>query len=99
MLKGNLDLSEAVVPCRMENLDVLPAGLMRYNPHRLLGQNKLAQLIRQAEAKYAFVIVDTPPVLSASETIIAAGETDATILCVMRDVSRVDVVNRCTSFD
>ncbi len=94
VLNGTLELSDAVVESHVENLDVLPAGILRENPHRLIGQNKLAQLIRQAEKQYEVVILDTPPVLSASEALVVAKEADGTLMCVMRDVSRVDVTNR-----
>ena len=34
--------------------------------------------------------------LSASESLVVASAVDATLLCIMRDVSRMDSVNRTT---
>ena len=45
---------------------------------------------------YGYVVFDTAPVLSAGETLAVASEVDATLLCVMRDVSRMENVTRTT---
>jgi tyrosine-protein kinase Etk/Wzc len=42
---------------------------------------------------YENIIIDTPPILPASEALLMAGAADATILCVRRDFSRVDQVS------
>ena len=42
------------------------------------------------------MVVDTAPVLSAGESLSVASQTDATLVCVMRDVSRSDAVLRTT---
>jgi Mrp family chromosome partitioning ATPase len=39
---------------------------------------------------YEYVIIDTPPVLPASESLLMSSAADSTILCVRRDFSRID---------
>jgi Mrp family chromosome partitioning ATPase len=42
------------------------------------------------------VIIDTPPVLAASEALVLAKAADATLMCAMRDVSRADQIRKAS---
>ncbi len=59
------------------NLDFLPAGTLPPNPSELLGSSRFEQLITELEHIYDYIIVDTPPVLAVSDTLmlskVAAG--------------------------
>ncbi|MEO1527421.1 MAG: polysaccharide biosynthesis tyrosine autokinase [Planctomycetota bacterium] len=99
VLKGRSSLENAACAVELEDageLFVLTAGGNPGNPHRLLSDAAFSKLIRDAEKQFSFVVVDTPPVLAASEALLAARETDATIMCVLRDVSRIDTVRRAS---
>ena len=41
---------------------------------------------------YDQIVIDTPPILAASEALLMASAADAAILCVRRDFSRLDQV-------
>jgi hypothetical protein len=43
---------------------------------------------------YRYVVIDTPPVLAASEALVLAKNADASLICAMRDSSRVDQIRR-----
>jgi Mrp family chromosome partitioning ATPase len=47
----------------------------------------------EVRSSYRYVIIDTPPVLAAGEALVLATAADASLICTMRDVSRVDQVN------
>lgn len=74
------------------NLHVLAAGQLRTSPHRLICNGQFARLIGNLKEMYRYVIIDTPPILPASEALMMAQAADATILCVRRDFSRVGQV-------
>ena len=42
------------------------------------------------------MIIDTPPVLAASEALVLAKAADASLVCAMRDVSRADQVRKAS---
>ena len=44
--------------------------------------------------KYRYIIIDTPPVLAASESLVLATMADASLVCVLRDVSRIDQIKK-----
>jgi putative N-acetylmannosamine-6-phosphate epimerase len=41
-------------------------------------------------------VIDTAPVLSAGETLAIASTVESTLLCVMKDVSRLDSIQQTT---
>jgi polysaccharide biosynthesis transport protein len=50
-------------------LDILPAGAIPPNPTELIESQRMKDLIGIAERAYDLVVLDTPPVLSASDAI------------------------------
>ena len=56
----------------------------------------MAKFVEEALKEYEYVVIDTAPVLSAGESLAIAAAVDATLLCVMRDFSRIDHVARTT---
>lgn len=90
VLKGECNVEEALETGFSETLHLLTAGNLNVSPHRLLGGNKFADLVMRLRDIYDFIIIDTPPILPASEALLLANAADAAILCARRDFSRVD---------
>jgi capsular exopolysaccharide synthesis family protein len=93
-LEGKASIEAAVVSTSCPHLDLLPAGKLAGNPHQLLGNIEPSALIRSIPERYSYVVIDTPPVLAASEALILATMADATLVCVLRDVTRIDRVKK-----
>jgi len=94
VLGGEAALEDAIVTSWSESLHLLPAGRLTVNPHTLLGNGAWKSLLEQIPPCYRYVLIDTPPVLSASEALVFAKAADASLVCVMRGVSRVDQLHR-----
>ncbi len=77
-----------VISIGVENLAILPSGPPPPNPGELLGLPRFKQLIVQLEATYDFVIVDTPPALSAADSAAAAISVGGVLVVV--DSKRTD---------
>lgn len=92
VLSGDLPFDDAVVKERHERIHILPAGKLQDSPHKLFAGDAFARLLEQARAKYRYIVIDTPPVLAAGEALILAKEADTTLICAMRDVSRLPQV-------
>jgi capsular exopolysaccharide synthesis family protein len=71
---------------------VLPAGRLQKNPHSLMGHGALKALLEQFRPDYRYIVVDTPPVLSASESLVVAKAADGALLCTLRETSRAPQV-------
>jgi len=78
----NNAIDEAVHPTDTENLFILPAGKVPPNPAEVIGSDKAEFLIEVLKQRYDFIVVDTPPVLPASDALLMAPRTDGTILVV-----------------
>lgn len=88
VLDGGCVAGEAIVTSWRENLHVMPAGKLVKNPYVLLGGESFPALLDEMRLVYRYVIIDAPPLLAASESLIIASAADGTLLCAMRDVSR-----------
>lgn len=94
VLRGEVTLEDAIVRPDGGRVHVLTAGAVNGNPHELLGNGALKELLHDAAETYAYVIVDTSPVLAAAESLVLAKLADACVLCALRHVSRGDQIRQ-----
>jgi capsular exopolysaccharide synthesis family protein len=88
VLTGKCALSEAIHQVRNSNAFVLPAGRVKSSPHQILQPLVLKKLMETLRHKFETVIIDTPPVLSASESLVCARAADGVLFCSLQEVSR-----------
>ncbi len=67
VLSEECTLDDAIVTTHNAHVHLLPAGRLNTNPHRLLGNGAWKSLLDKVPDSYGYVIIDTPPVLAASE--------------------------------
>ncbi len=96
VLSGKTKLDDTVNTSLGHLIHVLPAGQLSASPHRLVSPTNFKSFVEDALLTYKYVVVDTAPVLAAGETLAIASSVDATLVCVMRDVSRKENVIRTT---
>jgi tyrosine-protein kinase Etk/Wzc len=90
VLAGDATLDKAIVKTGFDGLDILPAGgVLPPNPGELLERPAFAALLKDAEAHYDYVIVDSPPVLPVSDSVTVAQVCSAVFV-----VSRADLTSR-----
>ncbi|HUY91124.1 MAG TPA: polysaccharide biosynthesis tyrosine autokinase [Pirellulales bacterium] len=88
VLDGACSLDDALITDVNRNVHFLPAGRLTVSPHLLLHSSRWTSLLSQASSRYRYVIIDAPPVLAASESLILASAAEGTLVCAMRDISR-----------
>jgi succinoglycan biosynthesis transport protein ExoP len=88
VLEGDVAVEDVVKTLEDSNLHLLTAGLVTSNPHRLVSGSRFEALLEELKATYAHIVIDTPPLLSASESLVMARAADRTLVCVRRDYSR-----------
>ncbi len=94
VLAGECKLEDAIVGTWSNHVHILPAGRLRISPHKLLNNGNVKSVLERLRDTYSYVVIDTPPVLPASESLVLARAADITLVCTMRDVSRVDQVRK-----
>jgi len=72
----------------LDGFDFLPAGTRRPNPAELLTGPRLAEVLAWAETQYDQIIVDSPPVLAASDASIIGRLVDGLVLVVQPKKNR-----------
>ncbi len=92
VLAGDCELESAIVPSWSPHVFLLPAGELKTSPHQLVGNGALRSVLERTSEKYGYVVIDTPPILSAAESLVLAKAADASLVCAMQDVSRAGQV-------
>jgi len=93
VLCGDCPAEESIETGFNEKLHILTAGRLSASPHQLLGNNNFNDLVDRLCTTYRYVVIDTPPILPASEALVLARVADTCVLCVRQDFSRMDQVN------
>jgi succinoglycan biosynthesis transport protein ExoP len=88
VLRGQTEIADAIVEEVAEGVHLLPAGRVSTNPHNYVGNGAIPKLIEKLREIYDYIVIDTPPILCASEALVLAKAADGTLLCALRDVSR-----------
>lgn len=89
---GKASLSEAIHRVGNSNSYVMPAGKHQVNPHHILHDEKIDKLFAALRQKFSTIIIDTPPILGASESLVYAKAADLVVFCTLADASRVKQV-------
>lgn len=82
--------SEAVqrIP-RLDNLSLLPAGVLPPNPQELLARPMFGQLLAQLRHHLDFIIIDTPPATESADAQTVAVRAGAALVVVRKNASRL----------
>ncbi|MGH9231080.1 MAG: polysaccharide biosynthesis tyrosine autokinase [Acidimicrobiales bacterium] len=81
VLLGSVALSKALQPVPgQERLLVLASGPLPPNPAELLSSSRNADLLRNLAAQADVVLIDSPPVLPVTDSLVLSQRVDATVL-------------------
>lgn len=69
----------------LKNLFILNSGTTPPNPLELIASDKFKSIIQALRSKFAYIIVDTAPVLPASDAIILGQMADALLMVIQSD--------------
>ena len=78
---SSLDLVTVPHP-DIPNLAAIPTGPLPPNPADLLSSSKLAEAVAELRTKFKFVVIDSPPVMAATDAVILSVQTDGVLLVV-----------------
>ena len=84
---GSLPLEKALRRDVMPNVDFLATGTLPPNPAELLMTPAMQALLHEVSSKYDLVLIDTPPVLAASDTAILAPLVGAVFMVARAEVT------------
>src|SRR5271166_124180 len=78
---STLDLVTIPHPA-IPNLSAIPTGPLPPNPADLLSSHKLADAIAELRTKFKFIVIDSPPIMAATDAVILSVQADGVVLVV-----------------
>jgi capsular exopolysaccharide synthesis family protein len=82
VLQNEATLDEGLRQTSVEGLHVMGAGRLVAAVSELLGGAAMGRLLRELNARYDVVVLDTPPVLAAADAEILAAQADAVLVVI-----------------
>jgi capsular exopolysaccharide synthesis family protein len=79
---AELDTKGFIQSTGLPNLDVIVAGIIPPNPSELLSSFRMKDLLADLFDEYSFVIIDSPPILGLSDSLVLSTITDGVIIVV-----------------
>lgn len=97
-VKGDADIEDIVHHCK--GVDVISAGSHTPFPGKILGSDKMKQLVEELKKEYDYVLLDTPPVLVVSDAYLVGHDVDGFLVICSQHVSKKkDVAAACKSIE
>lgn len=78
---SSLDLITVPHPA-ISNLEAIPTGPIPPNPADLLSSRRLTELIGELRGRYKFVVIDSPPIMAATDAVILSVLVDGVLMVV-----------------
>jgi succinoglycan biosynthesis transport protein ExoP len=82
-LAGVSSLDLVIVPHpAIPNLAAIPTGPLPPNPADLLSSNRLSDAITELRKSFKFIVIDSPPIMAATDAVILSVQSDGVLLVV-----------------
>src|SRR5467141_3142843 len=78
---SSLDLVSVPHPV-IPNLSAIPTGPLPPNPADLLSSEKLVDAVAELRTKFKFIVIDSPPIMAATDAVILSVKADGVLLVV-----------------
>jgi capsular exopolysaccharide synthesis family protein len=81
-LTTELMLEDVILQSPVDNLYLMPSGLLPADAAGILNSRRMSDLIEDVKQRFDLVLVDSPPILGVSDASVLASEVDFTIIVV-----------------
>lgn len=85
----SVELMDTIKPTYTKNLDVITSGYIPPNPSELLGSSRMDEALEILKQKYDYILLDSPPVIAVTDTMVLAKKVD-----ILNLVVKIGVVDR-----
>ena len=81
-LTTNVALEDVIVQTAVENLSLLPSGILPADAVGILNSQRMSDMIAELKTRYDIIFFDSPPILGVSDGAVLASEVDQSIIIV-----------------
>lgn len=92
-LSGQAELGSVIYNTQFPTLDVVFSGPFPPHPVELLGSDKFTGMIMSLHEVYDYIIVDTPPLNSVSDSIVISNNCDGVIIVIAENKVNTHMIN------
>lgn len=96
MLAGRAGPEAVVSVAALQDLSVLPAGVIPPNPQELLGRQEFSRLLQSLGQDFDIIIIDTPPASECADAHTVAVRAGAALVVARQNESSVPQMTRFT---
>jgi len=93
-LFDQVDLATITRHSKLANLDVITVGTIPPNPAEMIGSKKMQDFIAHMKTLYDYIIIDSPPIISVTDSEIIAAYCDAVYLVVSANYTEFDLLDK-----
>jgi tyrosine-protein kinase Etk/Wzc len=90
LVLGQVEQEIAIRDTPVSGLYVLPSGQLPPNPAELLGGERMRNTLRKLGEAFDLILLDTPPLLAASDAAILATQVDGVVVVVRAGVTEAE---------
>ncbi len=95
VLTGSIQLQQAVQQVsEVPRLDILVSGPVPPFPTEMLASDAMKRLIAECRGLYTHIVLDSPPLLSITDSVVLAHDADAVVLVVRQGKANKHAVRR-----
>src|SRR3990167_539979 len=98
ILEGKAEISDAMFHLDIENLTFIGSGTVPENPAELLDSSRMKGMLSAVRTKFEYIIIDTPPIVSVTDSGILASQADGVLLVIQAGRTQRGIVHRATEF-
>ncbi|MCM8787709.1 MAG: polysaccharide biosynthesis tyrosine autokinase [Candidatus Omnitrophica bacterium] len=82
LLAGMCSFDNAIAQTTIQNLYIIPRGPATPNPAELLSSQKIISVLEEAKKRFKRIVLDAPPLLGLSDTILLADKCDGLVFVI-----------------
>lgn len=94
VLMGKAEIKDVLFNLDVENLTFVDSGAVPENPAELLASNDMKYFLSEMKAKFDYVIIDTPPIISVTDSGIVGKQADGILMVVQAGRTQRGIVKR-----
>jgi protein-tyrosine kinase len=96
MLAGRAGPEAVISVPALQDLSVLPAGVIPPNPQELLGRQEFSKLLQSLGEDFDVIIIDTPPASECADAHTVAVRAGAALVVARQNMSSMPQMTRFT---
>lgn len=95
ILSGQAEIQDCVFNLQnVDNLAVITSGAVPENPAELLASEKMHYFLAKVKSQFDFVLIDTPPIISVTDSGIVGSQTEGALMVVQAGRTQRGIVRR-----